>query len=388
MGILVQKYGGTSVGTIDRIKSVSRRIKLSIEQGHRVAIVVSAMAGVTNQLVSYVNSINSYEGDKEYDVVVSSGEQVAAGLIAISLKNLGLSARSYMAWQLPIITDANYGQANILEVCQDKLTKDLDLGVIPVICGFQGVSDLDDVTTIGRGGSDLTAVAVAAALKADMCEIYSDVDGVYTADPNKVSTARLINNLNYFEMLEFSLNGAKVLQAKSVDYAMKNNVKVRAASSFINSAGTTVSNERSMNSQIIGICSNSNLVYFIVDKYHFDKIEELLNKNYIRIVDIAKQSSDTYMVTINQNDMRSVCQISESVLGKKYRIVFQKSEFCSISTVGLEIGKNTEIIDIINTTLMRMKIRQQNVLNNSINITVSKKDELEILSMLHGTFIR
>lgn len=388
MGILVQKYGGTSVGTIDRIKSVSRRIKLSIEQGHRVAIVVSAMAGVTNQLVSYVNSINSYEGDKEYDVVVSSGEQVAAGLIAISLKNLGLNARSYMAWQLPIITDANYGQANILEVCQDKLIKDLDLGVIPVICGFQGVSDFDDVTTIGRGGSDLTAVAVAAALKADMCEIYSDVDGVYTADPNKVSTARLINNLNYFEMLEFSLNGAKVLQAKSIDYAMKNNVKVRAASSFINSAGTTVSNERSMDSQIIGICSNSNLVYFVVDKYHFEKIEELLSKNYVRIVDIAKQSSDAYMVTINQNDMRCVCQISESVLGKKYRIVFQKSEFCSISTVGLEIGKNTDIIDIINMTLKRMKIRQQNVLNNSINITVSKKDELEILSMLHGTFIR
>ena len=386
MGLLVQKYGGTSVGTIERIKSVSRRIKTSIEQGDQVAVVVSAMAGITNRLVEYANTLNGYEGSREYDVVISAGEQVAAGLIATELQNIGLKAKSYLAWQVPIITTNVHGQADILDVRRDKLVTDLDHGIIPVICGFQGVSEYDEVTTIGRGGSDLTAVAISAALQADLCEIYSDVDGIYTADPNKVVSAKLINNINYAEMLEFSLNGARVLQAKSVDYAMKNKVKVRAASSFINSPGTIVSGDQSANSQIIGICSNSSLVHFSINKLQFERAESLLAENFVRIINIVESSSE-YIVTINQSDMRNVVQIFESVLGKKYRLIFQNSDFCNISVVGFGVGNNREICDIINASLKGMNIYKMINLENSINITVLKKDELEILAILHELFV-
>lgn len=386
MGILVQKYGGTSVGTIERIISVARRIKTSIERGDRVVVVVSAMAGVTNKLVEYANILNGYEGSREYDVVISAGEQVAAGLIAIELNNLGLNAKSYMAWQVPIITTNDHGQADILDVHNSYIVHDLDIGVIPIICGFQGVSEYDEITTIGRGGSDLTAVAVAAAINADMCEIYSDVDGVYTADPNKVATANLINNISYAEMLEFSLNGARVLQAKSVDYAMKNNVRVRAASSFINSPGTIVSVEQSSNKQIIGICSNSNLVHFTINKLHFEKANSLLAENFVRIVNVVESSAE-YIVTINQSDMRNVAQIFEIVLGRKHRLIFQNSEFCNISVVGFGIGDNRDIEGIINASLQGINIYKTVKLKNSINITVLKRDELEILSILHELFM-
>lgn len=386
MGVLVQKYGGTSVGTIDRIKSVAKRIKTSIEQGNQVVIVVSAMAGVTNQLVGFANSVNSYEGCREYDVIISAGEQIAAGLIAVSLRNLGLDSRSYTAWQLPILTDNNHGQANIFDIRTERLQRDLSVGIIPVICGFQGVSQYDDITTIGRGGSDLTAVAVAAALNADMCEIYSDVDGVYTADPNKVNSAKLIRNISYSEMLEFSLNGAKVLQAKSVDYAMKNNVKVRAASSFINSPGTIVSNETSQNSEIIGICSNSNLVHFSAKKSHFERAKAVLDENFIRIVNVVESDSE-HIITINHSDIRNTCQVLEPVFGKKYKFLFQNSEFCNVSVVGLGVGKNIDILNIIKMSLKGVNIYKVMCLQDSINITVLKKDEPEILAILHNMFI-
>lgn len=386
MGILVQKYGGTSVGTLDRINSVAKRIKTSIEQGHQVVIVVSAMAGVTNQLVSYANSVHSYEGDREYDVIISSGEQIAAGLIAMSLKNLGLDAKSYMAWQLPIITDTNHGQANILDVYVDKIIADIDLGVIPIICGFQGVSRLDEVTTIGRGGSDLTAVAVAAALKADVCEIYSDVDGVYTADPNKISSAKLIKSINYNEMLEFSLNGAKVLQGKAIDYAMKHNVKIRAASSFINSHGTLVSANKSMDRDIIGICSSSSLVNFNVSCSKIEKIVDTLNDNFIRVIQ-QYMSDGECVVTINHCDIRNACQVLEPLFGRKYRFVFQNSELCNVSLVGLGIGDNRDIENIVKVSLRGIKIFNITCLRDSINITVRQADELAVLTTLHNMFV-
>lgn len=386
MGILVQKYGGTSVGTLDRINSVAKRIKTSIEQGHRVVIVVSAMAGVTNQLVSYANSVHSYEGDREYDVIISSGEQIAAGLIAMSLKNFGLDAKSYMAWQLPIITDTNHGQANILDVYVDKIIADIELGVIPIICGFQGVSKLDEVTTIGRGGSDLTAVAVAAALKADVCEIYSDVDGVYTADPNKITSAKLIKSINYNEMLEFSLNGAKVLQGKAIDYAMKHNVRIRAASSFINSPGTLVSGQKSMDRDIIGICSSSSLVNFSASCSKIEKIVDTLNDNFIRV--IQKYMSDgECIITINHCDIRNACQALEPLFGRKYRFVFQNSELCNVSLVGLGIGDNKDIENIVKVSLRGIKIFNLICLRDSINITVRQADELAVLTTLHNMFV-
>ena len=327
-----------------------------------------------------------YEGDREYDVIISSGEQIAAGLIAMSLKNLGLDAKSYMAWQLPIITDTNHGQANILDVYVDKIIADIELGVIPIICGFQGVSKLDEVTTIGRGGSDLTAVAVAAALKADVCEIYSDVDGVYTADPNKITSAKLIKSINYNEMLEFSLNGAKVLQGKAIDYAMKHNVKIRAASSFINSPGTLVSEQKSMDRDIIGICSSSSLVNFSASCSKIEKIVDTLNDNFIRVIQ-QYMSDGECIITINHCDIRNACQVLEPLFGRKYRFVFRNSELCNVSLVGLGIGDNKDIENIVKVSLRGIKIFNMICLRDSINITVRQSDELAVLTTLHNMFV-
>lgn len=382
----MQKYGGTSVGTIDRIKSVARRICTSVEQDNMVVVVVSAMAGVTNRLIGYANSVNSYEGDREYDVIISAGEQVAAGLITSALKDIGLNAKSYSAWQVPIVTDSKHGHANIINACSDNVMRDVDIGIIPVICGFQGVSQFDDITTIGRGGSDLTAVAIAAAIHADMCEIYSDVDGVYTADPNKVESAKLISNINYAEMLEFSLNGAKVLQAKSVDYAMNNGVVVRAASSFICTNGTVVSENVSDTRQIIGICSNSNLVSFEIPESSLQKVQSAFVENLIRIIEIERKNG-LATLTVNHGDVRNVCQVLACVLGKRYRVSFRSSEFCNISVVGLGVGKNMDVYNVITTALSNVSVYNIFCFNNSVNVTVEKKDEMVVLSMLHNLLI-
>ena len=243
MALIVMKFGGTSVGDIERIQNVAKRVKSEFDAGNQVAVVVSAMSGVTNQLVDYVTDITSLYDTREYDVVVSSGEQVTAGLLSLALQNLGVPARSWMGWQLPVNTDSAHGKARIEGIESEQVLARLVGGEVAVVPGFQGVGSDQRITTLGRGGSDTSAVALAAALKADRCDIYTDVDGVYTTDPRIVSKARKIEKITFEEMLEMASLGAKVLQTRSVEVAMKQGVRLQVRSSFSDQPGTLVVNE-------------------------------------------------------------------------------------------------------------------------------------------------
>ncbi|QCG97644.1 aspartate kinase [Azospirillum sp. TSA2s] len=240
MARIVLKFGGTSVGDIDRIKNVARKVEQEVKAGHQVAVVVSAMSGVTNQLVKYCNDIDKLHDAREYDAVVASGEQVTSGLLAIALQSLGIPARSWAGWQVPIRTDDTHGKARIVSIDTTEMEKSLQTGEVAVVAGFQGVSEQGRIATLGRGGSDTSAVALAAAVKADRCDIYTDVDGVYTTDPRIVSKARKLDKITYEEMLEMASQGAKVLQTRSVEMAMNHRVRVQVLSSFEAAAGSSL----------------------------------------------------------------------------------------------------------------------------------------------------
>jgi len=238
MSRLVMKFGGTSVADLERIRRVGRLVAAEVAAGHRVAVVVSAMAGKTNELVAWTDAAGpAAEGlpasDDEYDVVVASGEQVTAGLLAMTLRNMGLAARSWMGWQVPIVADDAHGRSRIDDIPPEKLSAALDSGEVAVIAGFQGVTNSGRIATLGRGGSDTSAVAIAAAVRAERCDIYTDVDGVYTTDPRIESRARKLARISYEEMLEMASLGAKVLQTRSVELAMAQKVPVRVLSSFV-----------------------------------------------------------------------------------------------------------------------------------------------------------
>lgn len=234
MAVVVMKFGGTSVANVERIKNVARHVKREVDAGNKVAVVVSAMSGATNQLVAWVNEASVLHDKREYDAVVASGEQVTAGLTAIVLQSMGIKARSWQGWQVPIETSSAHGSARISSIPGDDLRRSLDGGEVAVITGFQGIEPSSKrIATLGRGGSDTSAVAVAVALKADVCDIYTDVDGVYTTDPRIVSKARRLPKVSYEEMLEMASSGSKVLQTRSVELAMLYQMKTRVLSSFV-----------------------------------------------------------------------------------------------------------------------------------------------------------
>jgi len=243
MSLVVQKYGGTSVGTIERIRNVANRVAKTYDDGNDVVVVVSAMSGETNRLVSLANEMCEFPSDREYDVLVSTGEQVTISLLSMCLQSMGYNAKSYLGSQIPMITDNAHAKARIKHIEDKKIREDLKNGTIIIVAGFQGIDGDGNVTTLGRGGSDTSAVAVAAALKADVCEIYTDVDGVYTTDPRMVPEARKIDKISYDEMLEMASLGAKVLQIRSVEFAKKYNVVVHVRSSFDDNPGTLVTKE-------------------------------------------------------------------------------------------------------------------------------------------------
>ena len=244
MAKIVQKFGGTSVADLDRIRHVATIVKREADRGNQVAVVVSAMAGETNKLVAWTRELSPLHDAREYDVVVAAGEQVTAGLLAVALSAIGVSARSWMGWQIPVRTSAMHGSARILGIEPELLNQRLASGQTAVIAGFQGVAPDNRIATLGRGGSDTSAVAIAAALEADRCDIYTDVDGVYTTDPRLVSKARRLAKISYEEMLELASLGAKVLQTRSVEIAMLYRVPVRVLSTFeADGAGTLVCDE-------------------------------------------------------------------------------------------------------------------------------------------------
>ena len=232
MSRIVMKFGGTSVADLDRIRNVAARVKRQLDKGDQVAVVVSAMAGVTNQLVGWCQALSPLHDAREYDTVVATGEQVTVGLLAIALQSLGVEARSWLGWQIPVVTDNAHGVARIQSIEGAALIAAMEAGQVPVVAGFQGVAPDRRVATLGRGGSDTSAVAVASAVRADRCDIYTDVDGVYTTDPRIVPKARKLAKISYEEMLELASVGAKVLHTRSVELAMKERVRVAVLSSF------------------------------------------------------------------------------------------------------------------------------------------------------------
>jgi aspartate kinase len=232
MARIVMKFGGTSVADLDRIRTVAQRVKREVDVGNEVAVVVSAMAGATNQLVKWCTDLALMHDAREYDAVVATGEQVTAGLLAIALQDLGVDARSWQGWQIPLRTDTAHGKARIQDIEGAELIRRMGTGQVAIVAGFQGIAPDHRITTLGRGGSDTSAVALAAALKADRCDIYTDVDGVYTTDPRIVPHARKLSKISYEEMLELASVGAKVLQTRSVELAMNERVRVRVLSSF------------------------------------------------------------------------------------------------------------------------------------------------------------
>ncbi len=240
MSLIVQKYGGTSVGDTDRIHNVANRIKMYHEHGHRVAVVVSAMGHTTDQLVDMAYQVNSSPPKREMDMLLSTGEQVSISLLAIALEGIGVPAVSYTGHQINMVTDSTFSNARIIDVDTTRVKKSLEEGKVVIVAGFQGVEKGGDITTLGRGGSDTSAVALAVALKADECEIFTDVDGVYTTDPNKVPSARKLPRISYDEMLELARLGAGVLHSRSVELASKFNMVIHVRSSFNNSVGTLV----------------------------------------------------------------------------------------------------------------------------------------------------
>jgi aspartate kinase len=240
---IVMKFGGTSVADVARIQAVAARVKREVEAGQELAVVVSAMAGATNQLVAWTSAIARLHDAREYDVVVASGEQVTCGLLALALQEIGVNARSWLGWQIPIVTDEVHGKARIRRADTDELARRMAQGQVAVVAGFQGIGPDNRITTLGRGGSDTSAVALAAALRADRCDIFTDVDGVYTTDPRIVAKARKLDKITYEEMLEMASLGAKVLQIRSVEMAMKHRVRLQVLSSFEDRPGTLVVDE-------------------------------------------------------------------------------------------------------------------------------------------------
>ncbi|MCS6290588.1 MAG: aspartate kinase [Nitrospira sp.] len=243
MALIVQKYGGTSVGTVERIHRVAERVERAQKDGHQVVVVLSAMSGETDRLLKLAHEVTGAPDERELDMLLSTGERVTIALLAMELRGRGVNARSFTGRQVGIHTDSAHTKARISRVTADRIKEALSAGVIPVVAGFQGINASSDVTTLGRGGSDLTAVALAAALKADRCIIYTDVDGVYTADPNIVPAARRLDKISYEEMLEMASLGAKVLQSRSVEFAAKYSVPVEVNSSFKEGKGTLVTRE-------------------------------------------------------------------------------------------------------------------------------------------------
>lgn len=243
MALIVQKYGGTSMGSVERIEHVANKVASWRAKGHQVVVVVSAMSGETDRLLKLAKSINPRGNQREYDQIASTGEQVTIGLLALALEKAGVPSRSYTGWQIPMKTDSAYMKARIQDIDGTRLLADCNAGIVPVVAGFQGIDETNSITTLGRGGSDTTGVALAAALKADECQIYTDVDGVYTTDPRVEPKARRLDKITFEEMLEMASLGSKVLQIRSVEFAGKYKVPLRVVSTFVDGPGTLITLE-------------------------------------------------------------------------------------------------------------------------------------------------
>ena len=405
MSLIVQKYGGTSMGSPERIREVARRVARFAAEGHRLVIVPSAMAGETNRLLGLARELNPEAEPRELDVIASTGEQVSIGLLSIALQKIGVKARSYTGWQVPILTDAAYTKARILAIEERNIREDLDAGRVVIVAGFQGIDDDDNITTLGRGGSDTTGVALAAALKADECQIYTDVDGVYTTDPRIVPEARRLDTVTFEEMLELASLGSKVLQIRSVEFAGKYKVKLRVLSSFtdVNSTdmGTLITFEEDENMEqaiISGIAFNRDeakiTVLGVPDRpgIAFSILGPIADANID--VDMIIQNASTegltdFSFTVHRNEYKRAMQILEKVkAGIKAKGVVGDDRIAKVSLVGIGMRTHAGIASRMFGALAREGINIQMISTSEIktSVVVDEKYMELAVRVLHKDF--
>ena len=382
MARIVMKFGGTSVADLDRIRNVAARVKAEVDRGNEVAVVVSAMAGTTNQLVDWCQKLSPLFDAREYDAVVATGEQVTAGLTAIALQNVGVDARSWMGWQVAVETDGQHGKARIASIEGDELIRRMKSGQIPVIAGFQGIGPDHRVTTLGRGGSDTSAVALAAALKADRCDIYTDVDGVYTTDPRIVPNARKLAKITYEEMLELASVGAKVLQTRSVELAMKERVRVQVLSSFKDVPGTLVVDEEEVVEQeiVAGIAYSRDEAKITVRRVPdrpgiaaaiFVPLSEAhINVDMI-VQNLAADGTTDMTFTVGKTDFPRAVQVLETARqGIGYAEIASDHNVAKISVVGVGMRSHAGVAGTMFRTLAERGINIQVISTSEIKVSV------------------
>ena len=401
MALIVQKFGGTSVGDLDRIRKSASRVKQETDAGNQVAVVVSAMAGTTNQLVSWARDIGPMHDAREYDTIVASGEQVTVGLLAIALQNIGVDARSWLGWQIPVRTDEVHGAARIESIDTELMRARLASGQVAVVAGFQGIAPDGRIATLGRGGSDTSAVALAAALSADRCDIYTDVDGVYTTDPRIAPKARKLDAISFEEMLEMASLGAKVLQTRSVAMAMRHNVKLQVRSSFSDAPGTLVVNEDAIVEQekISGIAYSPDEAKVTIEGLPDEPgtaaaIFGELAANHIN-VDMIVQSATgegqgaDITFSMGRSDL---ARAMELINASKGRLAFHNlsaaENVTKISVVGMAMRSQPGVAKTMFETLAERRINIEVISTSEIKISVliaSEYTELAVRS-LHTAF--
>jgi len=397
---IVMKFGGTSVADLDRIRNVARLVKKQRDAGNEVAVVVSAMSGTTNHLVKLCNDLNPLHDTAEYDAVVATGEQVTTGLLAIALQSLGTPARSWQGWQIPILSDDAHGKARVDQIDGQKLLAAMARGETPIIAGFQGVTADGRVTTLGRGGSDLSAVAIAAAIKADRCDIYTDVDGIYTTDPRVVPRARKLEKISFEEMLELASVGAKVLQTRSVEMAMKHGVRIQVLSSFADKPGSLVVGE----DEIVEKLVVSGVAYSVDDAkvtlrrvadrpgvaaILFGRLAEAHVNVDMIVQNLGADGTTDMTFTVGRGDLAQARVALEDVreaLG--YQEVLTDTAVAKISVVGIGMRSHAGVAARMFKALSERNINIQVISTSEIKVSVLVAAEYKELAVraLHSCF--
>jgi len=402
MALIVQKFGGTSVGSIERIKAVARRVARWKAKGHQLVVVPSAMSGETNRLIALAKEVQASPDARELDVVASTGEQVTVGLLSMALMDLGLKAKSYTGAQVRVLTDSAFTKARIVSIDEERLRADLAAGYIPVVAGFQGIDSAGNLTTLGRGGSDTSAVAVAAALKADECQIYTDVDGVYTTDPRIVPEARRLKTISFEEMLEMASLGSKVLQIRSVEFAGKYKVRLRVLSSFEDEGeGTLITFEEDDKMEqaiisgiafsrdeakitVMGVPDRPGIAYAILGPIADANVDvDMIIQN------ASVEGITDFSFTVHRNDYQKAMDIARKVqshIGAK--AIVGDNRVCKVSMVGLGMRSHVGIASQMFRTLSEEGINIQMISTSEIKISVVVDEKYMELAVrvLHKAF--
>ncbi len=400
MALVVQKYGGTSVGSVERIRNVANRIAKTFDAGNDVVVIVSAMSGETNRLVALAAEITETPSEREYDVLVSTGEQVTISLLSMCLQSMGYNAKSYLGSQIPMLTDKAHARARIKSIADENIRADLKKGTIVIVAGFQGTDGEGNITTLGRGGSDTSAVAVAAALTADVCEIYTDVDGVYTTDPRMVPEARKIEKITYDEMLEMASLGAKVLQIRSVEFAKKYNVVIHVRSSFHDGQGTLVMKEDGEMEAVLvsGVAYNKDeakiSIFGVPDQPGVSaQIFSPLSGNGITvdmiIQNISHEGATDVTFTVPKGDCKKAVALIEKVAENiNARGVSHDTEISKVSIIGVGMRSHAGVASTMFEALSKDGINIQMISTSEIKVSCvidSKYTELAV-RVLHSAF--